>query len=47
MNNEKKGVMIMSWLDNLGDGWKNISNVNTDLQTEDVEDINVLIKEAQ
>ena len=37
----------MSWLDKLGDGWKNTSNVNTDLQTEDVEDVNNLIKEAQ
>ena len=37
----------MSWLDNLGDGWKNKANMNTDAQTEDVEDVNALIKEAQ
>lgn len=37
----------MSWLDDLGDGWKNTSNINTDLQTEDVEDVNDLIKMAQ
>ena len=37
----------MSWLDNLGDGWKNTLNTNTESQTEDVEDMNALIKEAQ